>query len=152
MQTALQCSTWTWILDYVSFPNSLFYIYFFYYSVDFPIVQLIIFFSCFYYFKVTLKNTSADYPIEGFFIQARQENSNTPLGYFIVSGNDVHTLTCKTTAVRLRANHLIFVDNRTDTICTMLSQFRNYWLHNFRHVNRSISLRKPVLYEIKKDI
>lgn len=47
---------------------------------------------------VTLKNTSADYPIEGFFIQARQENSNTPLGYFIVSGNDVHTLTCKTTA------------------------------------------------------
>ncbi|XP_040216119.1 ferric-chelate reductase 1-like isoform X3 [Rana temporaria] len=47
---------------------------------------------------VTLKNTSADYPIEGFFIQARPQNSNTPMGYFIVNGTEVQTLTCKTAA------------------------------------------------------
>ncbi|XP_075040266.1 putative ferric-chelate reductase 1 [Mixophyes fleayi] len=47
---------------------------------------------------VTLTNTSAEYPIEGFLIQARQENSNTPLGSFQISGSDVQTLTCTTAA------------------------------------------------------
>ncbi|XP_073427375.1 putative ferric-chelate reductase 1 [Dendrobates tinctorius] len=47
---------------------------------------------------VTLKNTSQDYPIEGFLIQARQPNSNTPLGSFQVTGSDIQTLNCTTTA------------------------------------------------------
>ncbi|XP_069593528.1 putative ferric-chelate reductase 1 [Ranitomeya imitator] len=47
---------------------------------------------------VTLKNTTQDYPIEGFLIQARQPNSNTPLGSFQVTGSAIQTLNCTTTA------------------------------------------------------
>ncbi|XP_056379311.1 putative ferric-chelate reductase 1 isoform X2 [Hyla sarda] len=47
---------------------------------------------------VTLTNTTEEYPIEGFMIQVRQQNSNTPLGSFTVSGSEVQTLTCTTAA------------------------------------------------------
>ncbi|XP_040263265.1 putative ferric-chelate reductase 1 [Bufo bufo] len=47
---------------------------------------------------VTLQNTSQEYPIEGFLIQARELDSNTPLGSFQISGSEVQTLTCTTAA------------------------------------------------------